>query len=145
MTIAAYLLLAERETIYISGGWVFLFMGLIFAPLGLLMVFRSLRFIICGVRTRATVCEYRGSGTPVVKLIDQSGTERRAELTTTRGGMPVGQQLDIIYNPANPTDACDPVFSTLWLVPLLCSFLGGMSLIGGILALLGMVELSSGP
>jgi hypothetical protein len=143
--IATYLLLAERETIVISGGWVFLFMGLIFAPIGLVAVFRSIRFIMRGVRTRATVSEYTGDGTPVVKFVDQSGTEQRAEVSTTRGGTPVGQQLEIIYTLTNPADACDPGFSTLWLVPLLCAFLGGISLIGGILTLLGVVELSGGP
>jgi hypothetical protein len=118
------------------------FMGLSIPVLliGLLLLLRSIRLSLHGVRVNGLVVgSYTGNESekyPIVEFTDLLGVLRRKNLGMSGHGITtVGQPLALIYDPENPT-VVSPV-AALWLWPGISCLLGGIAFLAGLGILTG--------
>ena len=127
----------------ICGSLLFVTMGGFFALIGAVLATKSIRLFQTGVRTRATVVELKtgadGEATPIVEFTDLSGTRQRARLSIVNG-LPVGSEMDVIYDPHKPGSASGSSFSDLWMFPIMFVGVGGLVFLFGLLCLTGLVH-----
>ena len=133
------------------GGLVFLGFGLFATLGGLARCVESIRLVSRGVRTRGTVIDYlsdceEGSYL-IVMFNDQGGNAHHSKLDVSggRGGPSVGESIVIFYDPADPSEVSHGSFGMLWVFPLAILGFGVLSAVVGIMVLLGLWELTSGP
>ncbi len=117
--------------------------GAIALIIGLAFLFPSLSLVLGGVETEGVVVDLKavsvgswssGGNQPVVKFYDPDGTPITFTSSAHVGwgfGPSRGEQVAIIYDPDDPTNAAIGSFMLLWLLPtaflaagLICVFLG---------------------
>ena len=112
--------------------WQFWF-GLFFLLVGVVMSVRSWRFIRYGVHTIGVVIDTtdkgRGLGYPIIRFVTLNGkavvfTERINTLTSYS----IGQEVPVLYDPANPEHAGIDRVLNLWIQPAI-GIAGGAALL----------------
>ena len=122
--------------------------GGVFAVVGALQAFRSIRLARRGAWAQATVVEYQtdeeGASYPVVEFVDRLGAMRRVRLSAimrpSDGGPPVGGALGVLYDPDNPGCVLVESSAHLWRYPLAQLGLGSVLLLVGLLTWAGAFE-----
>ncbi len=109
---------------------------------GVILLRRSVFLIRHGVRVEGLVvgnhvdpCDLERSEYRIVEFSDLQGNKRRRTLTVSSSDdPPVGQFMQLVYDPANPDDVSGASRSNMWMIPLICCALGG----AGMLALVSL-------
>ena len=133
------LLAAEHEIHVVSPGWVFLGLGVLFLSVAILMFATHMRLTRRGERTQGVVVDEivkDGACYPIVEFNDLSGRQRREKIPSSPGPS-IGQPMDIIYDPKDPSRVFGASFFNLWVFPLVFGLMGSISLIVGVMILLG--------
>jgi hypothetical protein len=134
-----------------------MWVGLLFLVLGLglgagafVAFVRTRTFLATAYTTQGEVLaleayQDKGGGTlyrPVLRFRTHAGqeTEFRSPEGSSAPGFQVGQRIDVVYNPEEPSDARIQGFMQLWLPTLILGTLGGIFVLVG--ALLTAVQLS---
>jgi hypothetical protein len=120
--------------------------GVPFLGIGLLAAIQMSRLLVAGVRTRAKVVGYEtGADTemparyPIVEFRDEEGTVHRVQLGSGVAMTKKGE-TEMVYHRGNPRLARGIGFSHTWLVPLAGIGVGGVLVLLGVAALLGLTR-----
>lgn len=131
-------------------GLLFLVLGLGLSAGAFVAFARTRTFLATAYTTTGRVCAlepYQDADgdtlyRPVLRFRTHAGeeTEFRSTVGTSVPRFEVGQRLDVLYNPEEPSDARIQNFMQLWLPTLILGTLGGIFVLVG--ALLTAVQLS---
>lgn len=115
----------------------FTVIGAILLVLGLIWIYQTQNFLGRCLETKGVVIDlswrYDSEGNPSAYPVFQFVNQRTAEEITvwseTRSYPPsyhLGQEVNILYDPENPTNAVIKSFLNIWLGPLIVTGLGGI-------------------
>ncbi|WZP01216.1 DUF3592 domain-containing protein (plasmid) [Isosphaeraceae bacterium EP7] len=103
--------------------------GVAILIVGLTRARRSFRLARSGIRTVAVVVASEGDVDTVPEIDVEfegriSGERHRARLTSGSGGPPVGELIEVLYDPDEPGVACGSSLSQMWFCPVCFTGLG---------------------
>jgi hypothetical protein len=121
----------------VTGRLVFSAIGIFLAVCGAGTTFRSVRLVLGGTLTQATVVGHKFEEDcyfPIVEFADHSGRSCHVTSSTGSGNKPYdeGQRVTILYNPAKPQDAVIRAFWRLWLYPLVLTAFAVLFILSGL-------------
>jgi len=128
---------SPRQVLVVGGA--FAVLGPVLLAVGVYLYARTSAFLERATRTRGEVVELveRRSDdgytyAPVFVFEDAKGTSRRIVSNTSSNppGYAVGDEVDVLYDPDDPEDACIDSFFSLW---------GGATIVGGLGLVFGIV------
>lgn len=121
-------------------GFILLLVGSIFTAAGTAVSWRSLQLLQGGQKADGVVVSMRHDGDsskPVVKYsVDGKEYEVVGTISTKPPSLHVGEQVQVVYRPGDPTYAVIDSFVERWLFPLI---FGGIGLLLGSIGLLILV------
>lgn len=117
-----------------------------FLLIGLLFLLNSVRLTRFGVRVRGRVvgkCDESRAGDDVpysiVEFTDESGVLHRHRLLgASSDDPPVGQRINLVYDPTDPKCVSGASFSQLWAAPVISCGLGAIGVVCGVLIATGV-------
>jgi hypothetical protein len=122
-------------------------LGSPFLLVGLLFLLNTVRLARIGIRvTGRVVGECHGSSEEhemlyrIVEFTDESGIMHRHQLlVASSDDPPVGQRIDLVYDPDDPKCVSGRSFSSLWAFPVLSSVAGAVLVVCGVLIVSGVI------
>lgn len=122
-------------------GSIFGGIGSIFAITGIIVAVNTRSFVVTSVKAPGTVTSFIRSSKvhyPVVKFTPSSGDPITFE--SNSGSNPPafkqGQQVEVLYNPQQPSSAMINSWGELWLLPIIFTAMGSLFLLIGGIALM---------
>jgi hypothetical protein len=122
-------------------------LGCPFLLVGLLFLLNTVRLTRVGIRVTGRVVGERHESSEeremlyrIVEFTDESGIMHRHQLFVASGDdPPVGQRIDLVYDPDDPKCVSGTSFSSLWAFPVFLSMAGAVLAVCGVLIVSGVI------